>query len=543
MSVQQLPINQDTYSTKLHAALWNLQSDKDLDMQTIRLLLSIIQINLVDIDLDQLKEKFQNGLLEEIVAMDISAITSNMELIARVNEIKILYKSSYIRGLLKETVIRYWQLFDITKQSPYLIRALALIKLGKQMFKQELPGFFETAVKIVIDLPYLIWQFHLIEKMPSAFGAVPVRNSLQDYLEEKLQTLLDNGDLDGARIVSDCLNIIGVINDHQNAIRKAVLYEEEGDLTVANRSPNTFYPSISQKYTAALDLLREVPDCQEVRSRIIAKLELAQHDDIKMVAAAGIKTGPNIDVQHLISRIAAVEINSFSDAMQALLSIQIPILSPLKKDVDLDAEPSFLDRAFSKHVRLSSQGKPVGFKEGENAKDNQLRMLLREHIIMLIKMFKDVMDIHGTLSNQQVFEILLRLESPFIPPDRASVYAMGLGAGFRGNFVEAAHLLIPQLENSFRYLATREGISVTNFKEKEQLENTLGGTLQKITAITTPDLLEELQGFLIDGSDINFRNELLHGILQPKLVEHYGYYAWWLSLKLIYQTKLFFKIS
>jgi hypothetical protein len=58
-------------------------------------------------------------------------------------------------------------------------------------------------------------------------------------------------------------------------------------------------------------------------------------------------------------------------------------------------------------------------------------MLLREHIIMLIKMFKDVMDIHGTLSNQQVFEILLRLESPFIPPDRASVYAMGLGWVYR----------------------------------------------------------------------------------------------------------------
>jgi hypothetical protein len=229
--------------------------------------------------------------------------------------------------------------------------------------------------------------------------------------------------------------------------------------------------------------------------------------------------------------------------MEMLLSLPIPSIDLITKQCE-GHEPSFLERVFSEHVKLSPQGKPVGFKDGKDAKDNQTRLLLREYMIVLIKILKDIMDNYGTPDNRQVFELLLELKSPFIPPERTLLYAMGLGAGFSGNLIEAAHLLIPQLENSFRFLATTQGISVTNYGNgQEQLENTMGGTLQKITPITDKDLLAELQNFLLDGSSVNFRNELMHGLISPKLSEHYGYYLWWLSLKMIYQTKSMFHLK
>lgn len=76
-----------------------------------------------------------------------------------------------------------------------------------------------------------------------------------------------------------------------------------------------------------------------------------------------------------------------------------------------------------------------------------------------------------------------------------------------------------------------------------QRENMLGGPLKKMAGIVDDGLLAEVEKFLLDSSNVNFRNELLHGITCQKLIEHYGYYVWWLSLKLIYQTQELFRMK
>lgn len=543
MVIRQLSLTANIYSSQLHSELWKLQADIAYDPVFIRLLLDILQIDLLTIDLETLKDRYTEELLKEIMELDIQAVTSNAELIARVLDIKILYNRTNIKSSIKPAVASYNELFDCTESYPYLIRALALVRLGRQLFIQEMPELLKKSMKAAIEIPYPFWQNRLVTQLALTFEKKIIKEAIEEVLQPRLQELINKENITGALLCIDSLNTIGSISDDDAAIKKAMLFEQEADKIIAERQPNTFYPTISQKLTGALNLINHLPNCQKLKKRIISKLQQAQLDDIRMVSQAGAKISPDIDVRQILSMVASMDIKNPLEAMQTLLSLPIPSIQLISKQDD-DHEPSFLERAFSKHVKLSGQGKPVGSSDGQEAKDNQSHMLLREYMIVLIKMFKDVMDIYDTPSNQQVFELLLELKSPFISPERTSLYAMGLGAGFGGNFIEAAHLLIPQLEHSFRYLATSQGISVTNYgNSEEQLENTMGGTLQKMAAIVDKDLLAELQNFLLDGSSVNFRNELMHGIINPKLIEHYGYYIWWLSLKMIYQTKILFRMQ
>ena len=57
-------------------------------------------------------------------------------------------------------------------------------------------------------------------------------------------------------------------------------------------------------------------------------------------------------------------------------------------------------------------------------------------------------------------------DNPFIPPDREHIYLRGLHAGFHSDFLVSSHLLIPQIENSFREIFRRQGILTTNIDDK-----------------------------------------------------------------------------
>lgn len=151
-----------------------------------------------------------------------------------------------------------------------------------------------------------------------------------------------------------------------------------------------------------------------------------------------------------------------------------------------------------------------------------------------------VMDIDREMKRNVIFHLVDQCESRFIPEERKYIYAEGLYAGFKNDFLLASHLLIPQIENSLKFIAEQNQIVISRLADEMQYDNTLGGTLEKIKGITDSDLHKELIGFLADSNDINFRNELCHGLMNPMLINHYGIYLWWLSLKMIIQTKDYF---
>jgi hypothetical protein len=125
-------------------------------------------------------------------------------------------------------------------------------------------------------------------------------------------------------------------------------------------------------------------------------------------------------------------------------------------------------------------------------------------------------------------------ENSFIPRGREPLYAQGLMAGLQGDPIIAAHLLIPQLENSLRHLLKQNG-SIASKRETIQDNFLLHEVLDShdLMRVLTKDIIFTLKGLLVERMGSNLRNEICHGLFDygrfftPELA-----YFWWLILRL-----------
>ena len=125
---------------------------------------------------------------------------------------------------------------------------------------------------------------------------------------------------------------------------------------------------------------------------------------------------------------------------------------------------------------------------------------------------------------------------PFIPPGHEGIFQKGFYAGFTSDFVTAAHLLVPQVENSIRYVLTQAGKITSGINaQMVQEEHDINRLLEwpEVKNIFGEALVFDLKGLLISRFGANFRNRLAHG-----LIPDVGFYAvesvytWWLLLKI-----------
>jgi hypothetical protein len=133
-------------------------------------------------------------------------------------------------------------------------------------------------------------------------------------------------------------------------------------------------------------------------------------------------------------------------------------------------------------------------------------------------------------------DLLFLVENnPFVPPGQEGILLRGLHAGITGDFLVATHLLIPQIENSIRYLLTNYAGEPRTSKLRHDLsqpERDLNELLyhQEVEKVLGPDLVFTLRALLIEpGFGANLRNHLAHGLMSTDLyVDSDAIYAWWL---------------
>jgi hypothetical protein len=127
------------------------------------------------------------------------------------------------------------------------------------------------------------------------------------------------------------------------------------------------------------------------------------------------------------------------------------------------------------------------------------------------------------------------VDNPFVPPGREGIFAKGLQAGFCGNWLIAGNLLVPQIENSIRYVLNQRGIIVSKLnseliQEVRHLETLL--KLPETTEAFGSNAVFDLRGLLVERFGCNLRNRLAHGLM------HEGHfysteviYVWWFVLR------------
>lgn len=129
------------------------------------------------------------------------------------------------------------------------------------------------------------------------------------------------------------------------------------------------------------------------------------------------------------------------------------------------------------------------------------------------------------------------INNPFVPPGHEEIYLRGIHAGFHGDFIEASHLLVPQIENSLRYVLESHGVDVSNLmSDGTQPVKVLGALLTKeeTTQIFGKELCFVLRGCFIEKSGFDFRNKLAHGFLTAEeCFSAAPVYIWWLVLRIL----------
>lgn len=136
------------------------------------------------------------------------------------------------------------------------------------------------------------------------------------------------------------------------------------------------------------------------------------------------------------------------------------------------------------------------------------------------------------------FEEILRIvrNNPFVPPDHEEIFLRGLHAGFHGDFIVAVHLLVPQVENSLRYILEEQGVDVSNLQsDKTQPLKILGALLsmEPTKRVLGPSLHFEVRGHLIEKTGFDFRNKVAHGFVdETDCYSAPALAVWWLVLHL-----------
>ena len=137
--------------------------------------------------------------------------------------------------------------------------------------------------------------------------------------------------------------------------------------------------------------------------------------------------------------------------------------------------------------------------------------------------------------NIQDLGFLVR-NNPFVPPGHEGIFLRGIHAGFHGDFLVAAHLLVPQIENSIRFVLIQNGVDVSNLKSDGTQPLKVLGPLFDIPEskeVFGESFHFELRGMLIEKTGHGFRDQLAHGFSTEG--DCYGDAAvnlWWLALRL-----------
>ncbi len=136
--------------------------------------------------------------------------------------------------------------------------------------------------------------------------------------------------------------------------------------------------------------------------------------------------------------------------------------------------------------------------------------------------------------------VSLARQSPIVPKGREGLVGKALFQGYERDFVSALHLLIPQIEHMVRFHLKQAGAKTTNL-DKDGIENENGLStlmdLPEAEAVFGKDLAFELRTLLCDAFGPNLRNELAHGLLDEDACHSpFAIYAWWLGLRLIFNT-------
>ncbi|WP_420586560.1 DUF7380 domain-containing protein [Ruegeria sp.] len=294
----------------------------------------------------------------------------------------------------------------------------------------------------------------------------------------------------------------------------------------------------------AIEVLRQAPNTRDERVAIEEKLREVQvniRDEMGSFST-------EIDLSDLVdAAISEVSGQPFPNALLRLLFCdQVPSEAACRQQAEQHSAENPLQAMMPMQV-YDSQGR-VTFKSSGLDDENQMRWLMSFNrkqareiaVIGVINPTKHTLADEHPVSVDAI-EAMLR-ESVLIPPGHHRIFARGIAAFIQGENIDAASMLIPQLENTLRHALTLNGIDCTLTNENGlQSEATLSLLLNRdrqwkpeLEKMFPDGFIHEIESLFSFAGGTAVRHEIAHGKMavgnfwDPEVT-----YACWLILHLI----------
>lgn len=228
----------------------------------------------------------------------------------------------------------------------------------------------------------------------------------------------------------------------------------------------------------AIQALRRLPNTKERREELERRLRDAQAAVPNEMGVISTEIDLTDLVDHARRSVASVALAQALVEFVALTSSPDP--DALRDEVREQAERTPLLSMMPMSV-VNEEGKVVASSPGLFG-DEQDADLALHHLIARNEGIRRQCDVSGLIEparqlihsehplNQDDFRILVEM-SPFVPGDRADLFAVGFARFFGGDFVSALHVLVPQLENSLRHILKQAGVEPSAIQSDMTQEN------------------------------------------------------------------------
>ena len=128
--------------------------------------------------------------------------------------------------------------------------------------------------------------------------------------------------------------------------------------------------------------------------------------------------------------------------------------------------------------------------------------------------------------------------SPFVPRGHEYLFALGFARSWQGDYASAAHLLIPQLENSLRFVLLNANLESSKINsDLLQEDRSLSGLLQalrpELEEVLGADHVNEMDRLFVHRPGPALRHEMAHGKVSAGPCYHPdAVYACWMIYRL-----------
>jgi len=278
----------------------------------------------------------------------------------------------------------------------------------------------------------------------------------------------------------------------------------------------------------AIKALRRIPGTKERRQELEALLRQAQEsvsDEMGMISTP-------IDLSDLVDE-ARRTIQGLTLA-QAFAQFATLATSPDADTLYRQAREHVQEHPLSGLIPMSvhdEEGKVVtqspGLTGDREMQDDHLRHVIaqnesfRRHTFAygVIETARRVISAEHPIETRDILP--LAEYSPFVPAGHEDLYALGFARFFNGDFISALHILVPQLENSLRYVLKQADVDPSAIQsdmtqENRNLSVMLNRDRETLESIFGGAIVFEIESLFDFRGGPALRHQLAHGLLSAE---------------------------